>query len=85
MRTVSRITLASVCITEFFIKRLYWQATPPFAGKIRSLIYPAPDIRMPFLGLHVTRSRGRKSAVWPNGDIRAFGRENYSLWVGLMS
>ena len=63
-------------------KGLYWKATPEFTGKIRSLIYPAPDIRMPFLGVHITRTVDGKVLFGPTA-IPAFGRENYSLFGGL--
>lgn len=63
-------------------KGLYWKATPDFTGKIRSLIYPAPDIRMPFLGVHITRTVDGKVLFGPTA-IPAFGRENYSLLGGL--
>ncbi len=35
-------------------KGLYWKATTEFESKIKRLIYPAPDVRMPFLGVHIT-------------------------------
>lgn len=63
-------------------KGLYWKATEAFTGKIRSLIYPAPDIRMPFLGVHITRTVDGKVLFGPTA-IPAFGRENYSLFGGL--
>ena len=63
-------------------KGLYWKATPNFTSKIKSLIYPAPDIRMPFLGVHITRTVDGKVLFGPTA-IPAFGRENYSLLGGL--
>jgi L-2-hydroxyglutarate oxidase len=63
-------------------KGLYWKATPEFTGKIKSLIYPAPDIRMPFLGVHITRTVDGKVLFGPTA-IPAFGRENYTLLGGL--
>lgn len=63
-------------------KGLYWKATPDFTSKIRTLIYPAPDIRMPFLGVHITRTVDGKVLFGPTA-IPAFGRENYTLLGGL--
>lgn len=63
-------------------KGLYWKATPDFTSKIKSLIYPAPDIRMPFLGVHITRTVDGKVLFGPTA-IPAFGRENYTLLGGL--
>ena len=63
-------------------KGLYWKAAPEFTGKIRSLIYPAPNIDMPFLGVHITRTVDGKVLFGPTA-IPAFGRENYSLFGGL--
>lgn len=63
-------------------KGLYWKATESFTSKIRSLIYPAPDINMPFLGVHITRTVDGKVLFGPTA-IPAFGRENYSLMGGL--
>jgi len=63
-------------------KGLYWKATPNFTSKIRTLIYPAPDIRMPFLGVHITRTIDGKVLFGPTA-IPAFGRENYTLLGGL--
>ncbi len=63
-------------------KGLYWKATENFTAKVRCLIYPAPDIRMPFLGVHITRTVDGKVLFGPTA-IPAFGRENYSLLGGL--
>lgn len=63
-------------------KGLYWQSSPDFAGKVRGLIYPAPDVGMPFLGVHITKTVDGKVLFGPTA-IPAFGRENYSLLGGL--
>ncbi len=63
-------------------KGLYWKSNPEFTPKIRSLIYPAPDINMPFLGVHITRTVDGKVLFGPTA-IPAFGRENYTLLGGL--
>lgn len=63
-------------------KGLYWKSSDEFAKKIQRLIYPAPDINMPFLGVHVTRTTDSKVLFGPTA-IPAFGRENYSILGGL--
>jgi L-2-hydroxyglutarate oxidase len=63
-------------------KGLYWKASDSFAQKIRCLIYPTPDIRIPFLGVHITRTVDGKVLFGPTA-IPAFGRENYSALGGL--
>lgn len=63
-------------------KGLYWKSTEEYAKRIRTLIYPAPDINMPFLGVHITRTLEGKVLFGPTA-IPAFGRENYKLLEGL--
>jgi L-2-hydroxyglutarate oxidase LhgO len=46
------------------------------AAKIKGLIYPLPDLNMPFLGVHVTRTIGDDVTVGPTA-MPALGRENY--------
>jgi L-2-hydroxyglutarate oxidase LhgO len=49
---------------------------------VNSSIYPVPDIRNPFLGVHFTRSVYGDVYVGPTA-IPAFGRENYGMLAGL--
>jgi len=58
-------------------KGLYWKAAPEFAAQIQRLIYPAPDVRMPFLGVHITRTTDGHVLFGPTA-MPALGRENYS-------
>lgn len=55
----------------------YWQLRPERRHLARNLIYPVPDPRFPFLGVHLTR-RIEDGAVWlgPNA-VLAFAREGY--------
>ena len=55
----------------------YWQLRPDRRHLVRNLVYPVPDPRYPFLGVHLTR-RIRDGAVWlgPNA-VLAFAREGY--------
>jgi L-2-hydroxyglutarate oxidase LhgO len=55
----------------------YWQLRPERRQLVRNLVYPVPDPRFPFLGVHFTR-RIDDGAVWlgPNA-VLAFAREGY--------
>jgi len=63
-------------------KGLYWKASAAYSKKIQRLIYPAPDIRMPFLGVHITRTVDGKVLFGPTA-IPALGRENYKGLEGV--
>ena len=67
----------------------------PFKGIYRKLrrdtvfpvngnIYPVPDIRNPFLGVHFTRSAAGDVYLGPTA-IPALGRENYGIFAGIDS
>ncbi|MFB6271257.1 MAG: NAD(P)/FAD-dependent oxidoreductase [Salinibacter sp.] len=45
-------------------------------------IYPVPDLRNPFLGVHLSRNADGQVYVGPTA-IPAFGRENYGITRGL--
>jgi L-2-hydroxyglutarate oxidase len=49
------------------------------AAKVRHLIYPLPDSRFPFLGVHLTRRIGGGVEAGPNA-VLAFHREGYAPW-----
>mgnify|MGYP001411139901 CR=1 FL=1 len=49
---------------------------------VNSSIYPVPDIRNPFLGVHFTRSVHGDVYLGPTA-IPAFGRENYGILGGM--
>lgn len=44
---------------------------------VRGLVYPVPDPRLPFLGVHFTRTVGGVREAGPNA-VLAFAREGYS-------
>ena len=49
----------------------------PSAGfNLKHLIYPVPDLRVPFLGVHTTTSVDGVTYLGPTA-VPAFGRENY--------
>lgn len=58
-------------------KGLYYDVSPNSGLKINGLIYPVPDMGVPFLGVHFTKDINGKVFVGPTA-IPALGRENYS-------
>jgi len=56
-------------------KGLYLYSTEP-AGSIRTNIYPVPDLKNPFLGVHFTVSASGKTKIGPTA-IPGFWREHY--------
>jgi L-2-hydroxyglutarate oxidase LhgO len=54
----------------------YFALGPGLAGGVRGLIYPVPDPRYPFLGVHVTRRVDGSVWVGP-GALLALAREGY--------
>lgn len=63
-------------------KGIYRVLKKPAADKIRGSIYPVPNIKNPFLGVHFTRSVHGNVYLGPTA-IPAFGRENYGILKGL--
>lgn len=57
-------------------KGLYWKLSPDSGLDIRHLIYPVPDLRVPFLGVHTTTTTDGSIYLGPTA-VPAFGRENY--------
>ena len=57
-------------------KGIYWKLDPKAGFDIRHLIYPIPDLRVPFLGVHTTLSTEGTTYLGPTA-VPAFGRENY--------
>jgi L-2-hydroxyglutarate oxidase len=49
---------------------------------VRGNVYPVPDLRNPFLGVHFTRGIDDRVYIGPTA-IPAFGRENYGVFDGL--
>ena len=59
-------------------KGLYWQLKPSFPFKLRTNLYPVPDLSVPFLGVHFTPSADPSPIVTIGPTATpAFGRENY--------
>lgn len=54
----------------------YYLLRPERDGMVRHLVYPVPDPRFPFLGVHFTRRVDGTVEVGPNA-VLAFGRHHY--------
>jgi L-2-hydroxyglutarate oxidase len=57
-------------------KGRYYRLLPESGLRVRGLIYPVPDLRVPFLGIHFTRRVSGEVDVGPSA-APALGRENY--------
>lgn len=57
-------------------KGIYWKLDPQSGLKINHLIYPVPDMRVPFLGVHTTTTTDGSTYLGPTA-VPAFSRENY--------
>ncbi|MCM3884699.1 L-2-hydroxyglutarate oxidase [Frankia sp. R82] len=56
----------------------YWLLRPQRRELVRGLIYPVPDPRYPFLGIHLTKRIDGEVLVGPNA-VLATAREGYSV------
>jgi L-2-hydroxyglutarate oxidase LhgO len=54
----------------------YWRLRPDRSHLVRGLIYPVPDPRYPFLGVHFTRRIGGEVDLGPNA-VLGLAREGY--------
>jgi L-2-hydroxyglutarate oxidase len=57
----------------------YWSLAPQRSDLVRGMIYPVPDPRFPFLGVHFTRGVYDDVHVGPNA-VPALAREGYG-WL----
>jgi L-2-hydroxyglutarate oxidase len=55
----------------------YFTVNRPGPPIIRSMVYPAPNLLVPFLGVHLTRTVEGSVLIGPNA-VPAFGREQYT-------
>jgi len=60
----------------------YRELAPAAAGRFRGSVYPTPDLRMPFLGVHITPDPRGRVFVGPTA-MPALGREHYGKIAGL--
>lgn len=54
----------------------YYMLRPELSDRVRGMIYPVPDPRFPFLGVHFTRRINGDVWLGPNA-VLAFAREGY--------
>ena len=57
-------------------KGIYWRLDSSAGFNLKHLVYPVPDLRVPFLGVHTTTSVDGITYLGPTA-VPAFGRENY--------
>lgn len=57
----------------------YYTLHPRKAEGVRGAIYPVPDPRFPFLGVHFTKGVDGRVEAGPNA-VLAFAREGYTRW-----
>jgi L-2-hydroxyglutarate oxidase len=63
-------------------KGIYYKLKPEKNYLVKSHIYPVPNLNLPFLGVHFTRSIDGSIYVGPTA-MPAFGRENYGIFKGV--
>jgi len=63
-------------------KGIYRKLRPEKSYMVRSNIYPVPDTRNPFLGVHFTRNVKDEVLIGPTA-IPALGAENYGILGGI--
>jgi L-2-hydroxyglutarate oxidase len=54
----------------------YWELTGPSRELVRSHVYPCPDLKFPFLGVHVSRTHDGRCIAGPSAALVP-GREAY--------
>lgn len=67
--------IATPKIVPFFGQ--YYVIDEQFKNHVKGLIYPVPDPKYPFLGVHFTKRIDGQMTIGPNAFI-SFGRENYT-------
>lgn len=64
-------------------KGIYWKLDPASGIRLNHLVYPVPDLRVPFLGVHTTTAIDGSIYLGPTA-VPAFGRENYRGFSGVV-
>jgi L-2-hydroxyglutarate oxidase LhgO len=75
---VARMTGARPGVRIVPFRGEYYMVRPERHDLVRGLIYPVPDPRFPFLGVHFTRTVHGEVEAGPNA-VLAFAREGYRL------
>lgn len=73
---IARMTGQEFPLKIFPFRGEYYEVVPEKRHLIRGLIYPVPDPRFPFLGVHLTRMIDGKVEAGPNA-VLALAREGY--------
>lgn len=74
---VARLAGADPAVTILPFRGEYYELVPERRHLVRNLLYPVPDPRFPFLGVHFTRGIDGNVHAGPNA-VLALGRESYS-------
>jgi len=74
--TLARTVGANPEITTVPFRGEYYRLAGPVRDRVRGLVYPVPDPRYPFLGVHLTRRWDDHVLVGPNA-VLAFAAEGY--------
>ena len=79
--------VAKVCeledrYTMIPFKGLYYELAPISSIRVNHLIYPVPDMNVPFLGVHITKGINGKIYIGPTA-IPVLGREHYTALQGI--
>lgn len=77
---VARIAGSDTRVSIVPFRGEYHELRPQARHLVRHLVYPVPDPRWPFLGVHLTRMIDRSVHVGPNA-VLALGREAYRRGV----
>jgi (S)-2-hydroxyglutarate dehydrogenase len=73
---VSRMSGATPAVEIVPFRGEYYDLIPARSHLVRHLLYPVPDLRFPFLGVHFTRRISGEVDAGPNA-VLAFKREGY--------
>ncbi len=76
---IARITNPELKIKIIPFRGEYYLIKKEFKNLVNNLIYPVPDPRFPFLGVHFTRTIKGDREVGPNA-VFAFKREGYNKY-----
>jgi len=63
-------------------KGIYYKLSKERSHLVNGNVYPVPDLKLPFLGVHFTKTINGDIYVGPTA-IPAFGRENYGVVQGV--
>lgn len=73
---IAEMTMGKLGIKILPFRGEYYDLIPERYGLVKNLIYPVPDPKFPFLGVHFTRMIDGGVEAGPNA-VLAYGRESY--------